>query len=120
MPLKAYTDYAEMLADDTLDIIDVCTPHPFHPDQTIAAAKAGKHLIIEKPIALSFEEARRVKAAVDEAKVKTCVCFELRFSAHFAMIRAILDAGPPGRHPLRRGRLLPRHRARGTASSGGT
>ena len=93
VPLKAYTDYAEMLADDTLDIIDVCTPHPLHPEQTIAAAEAGKHLIIEKPIALSFEEARRVKTAVDAARVKTCVCFELRFSAHFAMIRKILEQG---------------------------
>ena len=92
-PLKAYTDYAEMLADDTLDIIDICTPHPFHPDQAIAAAKAGKHVIIEKPIALTFEDARRVKVAVDEAGVKTCVCFELRFSAHFSMIRSILEQG---------------------------
>ncbi len=92
-PLKAYTDYAEMLADPEIHVIDVCTPHPFHPDQTVAAAQAGKHLIIEKPIALSFEEARRVKAAVDEAGVGTCVCFELRFSTHFAMIRKILAQG---------------------------
>ena len=93
LPLKAYTDYAQMLADDTIDIVSICTPHPFHPEQAIAAAKAGKHLVLEKPIALTFEDARRVKAAIDEAGVKTCVCFELRFSAHFSMIRAVLEQG---------------------------
>ena len=93
LPLEAYTDYAEMLADDTIDIVSICTPHPLHPDQAIAAAKAGKHLILEKPIALSFEDARRMKAAIDESGVKTCVCFELRFSAHFTLIRSVLEQG---------------------------
>ena len=93
VPLRVYTDYAEMLADKDLHVVDICTPHPFHPDQAVAAAKAGKHLILEKPIALTFEDARRVKAAIDEAGVKTCVCFELRFSAHFSMIRAVLEQG---------------------------
>ena len=46
IPLKAYTDYAAMLADPAIDAIDICTPHPFHADQAIAAANAGKHLII--------------------------------------------------------------------------
>jgi predicted dehydrogenase len=91
VPLRLYNDYTEMLADKDLHVVDICTPHPFHPDQAVAAAKAGKHLVIEKPIALSFEDARRVKAAIDEARVKTCVCFELRFSAHFSMIRAVLE-----------------------------
>ena len=93
VPLRVYTDYTEMLADEDLHVVDICTPHPFHPDQAVAAAKAGKHLIIEKPIALRFEDARRVKAAIDEARVKTCVCFELRFSAHFSLIRAVLAEG---------------------------
>lgn len=93
LPLKAYTDYAQILADDDIDIVSICTPHPFHPEQAIAAARAGKHLVLEKPIALTFEDARRTKAAIDEAGVKTCVCFELRFSAHFSMIRAVLDQG---------------------------
>jgi predicted dehydrogenase len=93
LPLKAYTNYAQMLSDDDIDIVSICTPHPFHPEQAIAAAKAGKHLVLEKPIALTFEDARHVKAAIDEAGVKTCVCFELRFSAHFSMIRAVLEQG---------------------------
>ena len=93
VPLKVYTDYGKMLADKDIDVVDICTPHPFHPDQAVAAAEAGKHLIIEKPISLSFAEAKRVKQAIDQAKVKACVCFEVRFSAQFTMIRSILEQG---------------------------
>ena len=93
VPLKVYTDYGKMLADKDIDVVDICTPHPFHPDQAVAAAEAGKHLIIEKPISLSFAEAKRVKQAIDKAKVKACVCFEVRFSAQFTMIRSILERG---------------------------
>jgi predicted dehydrogenase len=93
LPLRPYTDLGQMLCDDDIHVVDICTPHPFHADQAVAAARAGKHIIIEKPIALTFEDARRVKAAVDEAGVKTCVCFELRFSAHLSMIRAVLERG---------------------------
>jgi len=39
LPLKAYTDYAQILADDDIDIVSICTPHPFHPEQAIAAAR---------------------------------------------------------------------------------
>lgn len=93
IPLRAYTDYEEMLADPEIDVIDICTPHPFHPAQAVAAAQAGKHLIIEKPIALTYEDAAAIKKAVEAAGVKACVCFECRFSAHFTMVRAALDQG---------------------------
>jgi len=91
LPLKAYRDYEDMLQDDSVDIIDICTPHPFHAEQAIAAAKAGKHLIIEKPIALTFEEAKAMKQAIQEAGVLACVCFEARFSQHIGLIRSCID-----------------------------
>jgi len=93
IPLKPYRSYAEMLADPSVDVVDICTPHPLHPEQAIAAARAGKHLIIEKPISLTFEDARRVREAVRTAGVKTCVCFECRFSDHFQLIRSCIDQG---------------------------
>ena len=93
IPLKAYQSYEEMIADETVDVIDICTPHPFHARQAIAAAKAGKHLIIEKPVALTLEDARALDIAVAEAGVRVCVCFELRFSAQATAIRAVLDQG---------------------------
>jgi len=61
LPLKVYGDYDALLADPHLDIIDICTPHPLHPPQTIAAAKAGKHVLIEKPIAIHFEDAKAMR-----------------------------------------------------------
>ena len=92
-PFKVYADYADLLADPEIDVIDICTPHPLHASQAIAAARAGKHLVIEKPIALSWEEARAVGEAIRTAGVRACVCFEVRFSAHFRLIKSVLDNG---------------------------
>lgn len=92
-PLKAYTDYRAMLSDPDIHIVDICTPHPFHTDQAVAAAEAGKHLIIEKPISLTYDDARRIRDAVRRAGVHVCVCFECRYSAHFTMIRSVIDEG---------------------------
>lgn len=93
IPLKPYTDYQKMLADPEIDLIDICTPHPFHANQTIAAAEAGKHLLIEKPICLTYEQAKAMGSAIKKAGVKSCVCFECRYSAHFSLIRSVLDEG---------------------------
>ena len=94
---KLYNDYEAMLADPEIDVVDICTPHPLHPQQAIAAARAGKHLIIEKPIAITFEDLLRVRDAVRAAKVGVCVGFECRYSAHFTMIRSVIDRGLLGR-----------------------
>jgi len=64
--VKIYNDYDEFLNDDNIDIVDICTPHPFHPEETVKAANAGKHIIIEKPIALSFEDSVRMLEAVEK------------------------------------------------------
>lgn len=93
VPLTVYRDFAQMLADPEIDVIDICTPHPLHPEQAIAAARAGKHLIIEKPIALTWRDARAVATAVRKAGVQAMVCFELRYSAQFTAVRSILDKG---------------------------
>jgi predicted dehydrogenase len=92
-PLSLHGRYEDLLADPEVDVIDICTPHPFHAAQAIAAAQAGKHLIIEKPMALAWDDARAIQAAVRRAGVRSCVCFELRFSAQFTLIRSLLDQG---------------------------
>lgn len=92
-PLKAYRDYAEMLRDPSIHVIDICTPHPFHAEQAIAAAKAGKHLIIEKPIAINYPDAVEIRKAIQAAGVKSCVCFEVRFSQQGTMLRSTIDQG---------------------------
>ncbi|MFN0087215.1 MAG: Gfo/Idh/MocA family protein [Blastocatellia bacterium] len=92
-PLKAYRDYDKMLKDPSIDVIDICTPHPFHAEQAIAAARAGKHLIIEKPIAITWPDAVAIKKAIDAAGVQSCVCFEVRFSQQGEVLRATIDQG---------------------------
>ena len=76
--ITCYTDLAQMLADPELHVVSICSYPADHAQQAIMAAKAGKHLIIEKPIALTWDECLAVEAAVNEAGVKTCVCFECR------------------------------------------
>ena len=93
LQLKTFTDYQSMLEDPEIDIIDICTPHPQHAQQAISAAKAGKNLIIEKPICISYPDALAMKSAIQQAKVQVCVCFECRFSQHFNLIRSCIDNG---------------------------
>jgi predicted dehydrogenase len=57
------------------------------------AAKAGKHIIIEKPVALNWEDCLSVKDAVEKAGVKTCVCFECRYSSQLITTKALIDNG---------------------------
>ena len=96
-PLKVYQDVGALLADADIHAVSICSYHKQHPEQVIAAAHAGKHIIIEKPLALSLADLRSVEQAVTRAGVKFCLCFELRFSAQFRVIRALLDRGLLGR-----------------------
>ncbi len=93
IPLRVYNNYTAMLADPTVDVVDICTEHPEHPREAIAAARAGKHLMIEKPIALTLKDAEAIRREAHKAKVQTCVCFECRYSGHFRLIRSLIDQG---------------------------
>jgi len=93
IPLKVYNDYAAMLADPEIDVIDICTPPALHAAEAIAAAQAKKHLLIEKPICLNFQDAKAIREAIAKARVKACVCFECRFSAHFALVNSVVEQG---------------------------
>lgn len=92
-----YTDLAQMLADPNLHVVSICSYPADHAKQAIMAAKAGKHLIIEKPLALTWEDCLAIKTAVDSAGVKTCVCFECRFSSQLLTIKSVIDKGLLGR-----------------------
>ncbi|HEX6738053.1 MAG TPA: Gfo/Idh/MocA family oxidoreductase, partial [Vicinamibacteria bacterium] len=91
--VRQHADYDALLADPDIDVVDVCTPHHLHAAQALAAVRAGKHLILEKPIALRYEDAVELRAAIRQAGVRACVCFECRFSAHFTLVRGVLDQG---------------------------
>lgn len=85
-----YTDYEKALAHEGVDIVSVCTPQQHHAANTIAAAEAGKHIVIEKAIANSLEELNAMRAAVNKAGVKTVVSFVLRWNPLFQTAKALI------------------------------
>ncbi len=91
--IRVFQDLKEMLADPTIHVISVCSYPGLHAAHATAAARAGKHLILEKPLALTWADCLSIRDAVAKAKVRTCVCFECRFSAQFLATRAVIDAG---------------------------
>jgi predicted dehydrogenase len=95
--ITAYDDLDAMLANPDIDAVSICSYPYQHLEQVIKAARAGKHLIIEKPLCLSLKDLRTMAAAIKKAKVKTCVCFECRFSSQFLATKATIDAGLLGK-----------------------
>ncbi|HTL18445.1 MAG TPA: Gfo/Idh/MocA family oxidoreductase, partial [Patescibacteria group bacterium] len=93
VPIRVYNDLDQMLASPELQVMSVCGLPDQHARQSIRAAEAGKHLIIEKPICLTPQDLVRVRQAVRKAGVKACVCFECRYSSQFLATKALLDRG---------------------------
>jgi predicted dehydrogenase len=91
--IKCYTDPEQMLSDSEIHAVSICSYPSDHAKQAIMAAKAGKHLIIEKPLALNWEDCLSVQEAVKISGVKTCICFECRFSSQLITIKSIIDNG---------------------------
>ncbi len=65
--VKVYRTLNEVLADPEVDLVDLCVPTPLHPEQSIAALKAGKHVLCEKPLALNSAQAREIVRAAESA-----------------------------------------------------
>jgi len=94
--LTVYNDLDEMLAHPGIHAVSICSYPAQHAAQAIKVARAGKHLILEKPIGLSLKDLRAVQKAVKQARVKTCVCFEVRYSSQFLTTKAVIDSGVLG------------------------
>lgn len=93
---KAYADWQEML-DANLDIIVVSLPHNMHVAPTEAAAKRGIHVLMEKPIATTLEDAKRIVQVCKEAEVKLTISFVHRFREELQVARRWLDEGHIGK-----------------------
>lgn len=87
----------DALGDSSVDIVGIYTPHNFHAPIAIAAARAGKHMIIEKPVCLYPEELKTMRAAVRDAGVKTIVGFVLRWNPLLKIIHRNITEGRLGR-----------------------
>lgn len=85
------TDYEAVLADDTITAVEICTATDTHPDAIVAAARAGKHVYCEKPIALDLAEADRAIAAVKEAGVMLQIGFMRRYDPAYREAKRLID-----------------------------
>jgi len=88
-----YDRVEELLAHSGLDALSICTPHARHAQDTIAAARAGKHVLIEKPVATNLADLRAMDAAVGEAGVRTVAGFVLRWNPLTLAAKAMLAEG---------------------------
>lgn len=90
------SDYASVLADDSIDAVAICTSTDTHAQYIIDAAKAGKHIFCEKPIALDLATIDAALAAVAESGVKLMVGFNRRYHPNFKRIRDLVAEGRIG------------------------
>ena len=91
--IRVYNKVEELLADESIDVVDITSYPAQHKEQAIAAARAGKQVILEKPITLNLEDAEEIKSAFDAHDTRSCVCFELRFISQFTTIKSIIEEG---------------------------
>ncbi|MBE9472100.1 MAG: Gfo/Idh/MocA family oxidoreductase [Chloroflexi bacterium] len=92
-----YIDYRRLLEREEIDMVDICLPSDLHAEATIAAAKVGKHVLCEKPIAHTLEAADAMIEAVKKAGVRLMIGHVRRFDHRYASIKEQLDAGKVGR-----------------------
>ncbi|MBT7096722.1 Gfo/Idh/MocA family oxidoreductase, partial [Candidatus Poribacteria bacterium] len=93
---KAYAGHEELIADADIDAICVCTPHHLHAPIAIEAARAGKHVLIEKPMATNLADADELIRICDEGDLRLGVVFQHRFDAASAHIKHLVDEGDLG------------------------
>lgn len=94
---KAYTDYKELLKQEEVDAISVCTPNVLHAPISIAALEAFKHVMCEKPMATSAEEADAMIAAAASSGKKLMIAHNQRFVPSHSKARSILESGNLGK-----------------------
>ena len=92
----AFDNYEAILAQDEIDAVYIASPVFFHKEQAIAAAKAKKHILLEKPMAMTVEDAEEIKKACDDNGVKLGVGFLMRFHGYHQEIKKIIADGKIG------------------------
>ena len=91
------TDWRKLIAREDIDAVDICVPNNLHADIAMAAAKAGKMILCEKPLAMNGEEGKRMVAAVEKAKVPNMVWYNYRRVPAVTLAKQLIDEGRLGR-----------------------
>ena len=94
---KTYTNINDVLNLPDIDVIDICTPTYLHEEMVIAAAKAGKTIMCEKPMSLSVESCDRMIEAVEKAGVTLMIGQVIRFWPEYQVIKELVDSGKYGK-----------------------
>jgi len=97
---RVYDDLDAMLAHPGLDVVCVCTPSGAHLGPAVKAARAGKHVVVEKPLEVTVARCDAIIGACDAAGVRLCAIFPSRFSAANVALKAAIDSGRFGRLTL--------------------
>ena len=102
------TRFEDLLEDPAIDIVSIATPNHHHAAQAVAAARAGKHILLEKPTGLDEAELAAIRDAVREAGVATIVSFELRYNPYLRFVHWLRESGRLGRIRFARVQYLSR------------
>jgi len=94
---EAYLDYRRILDRCDIDVVNICTPSGLHAQMAIEALQAGKHVIVEKPMALSLEDADRMIATAKSTGRRLCVVLQNRYNPPMQDLRRVVDEGRLGR-----------------------
>ncbi len=95
--VQPFTDLATMIRDQGVEVVIIATPHPLHAEQAIAAAQAGAHILVEKPMAITAADCDRMIAAAQQKGVTLGVISQRRLYTPVQRVRAAIDAGKIGR-----------------------
>lgn len=97
---RAYGTLDELLADEAVDVVSICTPSGAHQESAVAAAKAGKHVIVEKPLEVTLRRCDRIINECDKNNVKLATIFPSRFHDSAITLKRAVDQGRFGKLTL--------------------
>ncbi len=93
---KYYKEYKEMLKDEALEAVHICTPHYLHVPMATEAIKQGKHVFMEKPMGMTVSECESLAQLAEETNQKVGICLQNRFNATSQAMKAYIEEGSLG------------------------
>lgn len=92
-----YYDYQEMLTNEEIDVVHICTPHYLHCQMAVDSFRAGKHVLCEKPVALTYSNAQLMIEERDKAGKQLAVCFQNRYNEASVYLKKMTESGKFGK-----------------------